>query len=283
MRALFVLLLAGCISKGTDIPPVQAGSGLVVDAKTQTISIDPAKVPMLPACAANQLVKRISATEWTCVDPPTSIASAANADTVDSRHANEFLLAGAQAVDSASLGGLPATSFLSKDASDTYYLEGELWSGGHTIVVNSRFCLAYAPPPLRFCVKWASMKTSINGVFCGATTATAGKFTAVEPVDGTTPATGYRAAKIPCETTCGSEAAHACSGEELARSGQLNLLGSAPPQMWFGGGPYDCSGWTQLVGTGWIWLNIQPAAGDAGAYGGSSAGCSASLPIACCL
>src|SRR4051812_22690319 len=71
MRKLAILVVVGvgCVSKGTDVPKVTAGSGLKVTSE-QVISIDPARVPLLPpACASNQVVARNAAgDDWSCVD-----------------------------------------------------------------------------------------------------------------------------------------------------------------------------------------------------------------------
>jgi hypothetical protein len=301
MRTLLVALLAfGCISKGTDIPPVQAGSGVVVDAKTQTVSIDPARVPMLPTCDPGQTVVRGAAGDWSCAAPAT------NSDTVDGVHAAGFLAAGAQAADAAKLGGLAPNRFATAAAgdgvaddakaldgrsaaaylfydgnTDSYAAAGDVDVGTHRVLVRSgATCLpflTYCPGPY-----------STGATYCGATDATDGSFTWSFTVPLPTPhqvfVSGYMAGKALCErvTTCGA-AAHVCSSEELARSAQLGMLSAAPPQAWFGGGASDCYGWTQGVTiNGAVWMNNPPGSIPA-AYGPSSAICSASLPIACCM
>jgi hypothetical protein len=131
MRKLIAtaLVLAGCISKATDIPPVSAGEGLVV--KGQVLSIDPAKVPLLPECAPNQLVVKGPAGTFVCASAAANAQSlggkaadsyalktdtVSNAMTLGSHPASDFLSAGAQSVDSALLGGKGPSSYAAATA-----------------------------------------------------------------------------------------------------------------------------------------------------------------------
>jgi microcystin-dependent protein len=74
---------------------VVAGSGVKVDPATQTVSVDPAQVPVLPQCAANQVIVKGSATNWTCASaapdsqmlggqPPTTYATASSVSALQS-------------------------------------------------------------------------------------------------------------------------------------------------------------------------------------------------------
>lgn len=55
-----VLLVAavGCVQGGSSIPPVSAGPGILVEASTQTVSVDPAKTPVLLSCPTGSFVRR---------------------------------------------------------------------------------------------------------------------------------------------------------------------------------------------------------------------------------
>jgi len=87
LTALTVAVLAGCsISSGGSRPPPPGGAGVVVDPETGAVSVDPAKVPVLPACAPGQTVVR-TAEGWACsrevrwsdiADPPAQYEPAAH-------------------------------------------------------------------------------------------------------------------------------------------------------------------------------------------------------------
>jgi len=66
VHALTLAVLAACVQGGKDVPPVKAAAPLAVDAPTQTVSLDPAHVPVVEQCAAGEVVRR-SDTGWACV------------------------------------------------------------------------------------------------------------------------------------------------------------------------------------------------------------------------
>jgi len=70
MKRFFCLsLLAGCFQVPVqDRPPPQAGAGVMLDGATQTLSVDAAKVPLVSACGAGQVVVR-TADGWACAEP----------------------------------------------------------------------------------------------------------------------------------------------------------------------------------------------------------------------
>ncbi len=122
------------------------------------------------------------------------------------------------------------------------------------------------------------VRTTTDGVFCGATANTNGQYTAQGGAR-----TGYRAAKFLCEQTCGSSTAHMCSGLEAVRS---HSLGFSQPIGWLLSASEvtydvyvvdDCVGFTVAGGNhaGLVW-NTSPVAQVA------AAGCSSSRPILCC-
>lgn len=69
-RLLALPMLCGCfgLAPGADRPPPKAGAGVTLDGKTQTFGVDSTKVPVVPGCAAGQLVAR-TAEGWTCTEP----------------------------------------------------------------------------------------------------------------------------------------------------------------------------------------------------------------------
>ena len=158
MRKSALLLLAtlGCVSKGTDIPPLVAGNGMKVDSATNTVSVDTGQVPLLPSnCTSGQIVTRGN-DAWICADAATNAinainatnatnatnalnatnatnavnathaATATDADTLDSMHAADMLASAsasflgitAQAADAARLGGFPPGHFATASAGD---------------------------------------------------------------------------------------------------------------------------------------------------------------------
>jgi hypothetical protein len=115
---------------------------------------------------------------------------------------------------------------------------------------------------------------SVNGSFCGSSTATNGN------------AGGYTGAKTMCETACSSTTAHLCTSEEMLRSASLGL--TLPTLGWYAGGlqvhPYsdsitntDCLGFTTSTSTayGAIWYG-------AGVMGATAATCDGLRPLLCC-
>jgi hypothetical protein len=98
---------------------------------------------------------------------------------------------------------------------------------------------------------------------------------------------GYRAAKLLCETTCGSPAAHMCSTGEWIRSRQLGTWPASfsGPLPWIsagvafanasGGQVNDCAGWT---------TSSSSSSGPVGNAGAPlTQTCDTSAPVACCL
>jgi len=121
--------------------PLTAGPGIKIDSATQAIGIDDSKVPMMPSCAAGQLVGRGAAGGWECVATApnsaqlggkpaeaylTSDSSAPNSSNLEGHPASFFLAAAAQAADSAQLGGIPAASYqlAAQPAGDSLKLGG---------------------------------------------------------------------------------------------------------------------------------------------------------------
>lgn len=70
-----IAAICGCFVEG-EMPPVAAGPGVVVDPNTNQVAIDPGQVPLLPACAAGEVVRR-GANGWECVrlEPNTQLAA----------------------------------------------------------------------------------------------------------------------------------------------------------------------------------------------------------------
>ena len=65
-----VALAAACVIQPDKSRPLPAaGAGLVVDAASQTISVDTGKVPLVTFCGDGQVVERVG-DAWTCVDVP---------------------------------------------------------------------------------------------------------------------------------------------------------------------------------------------------------------------
>lgn len=64
--------LSACIDvQGSDFPAPVAGSGVQIDATTQTIGVDSRAVPVVPDCAEGSFVRR-TATGWECATPSAS-------------------------------------------------------------------------------------------------------------------------------------------------------------------------------------------------------------------
>lgn len=94
---------------------------------------------------------------------------------------------------------------------------------------------------------------------------------------------GYQAARALCQTALNnSPTAHMCDASEMVRSAQLGIPNpGGVSNMWFASGIYshpadeiivDCSGYTTTGASGRVWTGVT----------GSSYGCVASWPIACC-
>jgi hypothetical protein len=65
-------VVAACVKGGSDIPPVVSGTGTVVDPATQTVSVDPSKVPVLVSCPSGFFVRRNpDNTGWDCAQGAT--------------------------------------------------------------------------------------------------------------------------------------------------------------------------------------------------------------------
>src|SRR5258708_6726937 len=126
------LLTMGCISKGTEIPPLTAGTGIRVDPATQTVSVDTAKVPTLPACAANQVVTMSADGVFVCANAaadstklggltPDNYASAAagvakNSAQLNGLTADKYAAAtNGIASNSAQLNGLTSDNYVKQD------------------------------------------------------------------------------------------------------------------------------------------------------------------------
>jgi hypothetical protein len=131
-KALFAAVALACAtacsggSTTSHSDPLTAGPGIRIDPATQAIGVDESKVPMMPSCAAGQIVRR-GATGWECgASAPdsaqlggkpaaaylTTDATASNASNLEGHPASFFLGATAQAADSLKLGGADAASYL---------------------------------------------------------------------------------------------------------------------------------------------------------------------------
>ena len=285
MRKLAILAVAGmgCVSKGTDVPKVTAGSGLTVTSE-QLISIDPARVPLLPpTCASNQVVTRnVAGDDWSCVD------TVANAASLGGRTSDLYALKTSTVANANQLGGVDGTAYALKtdtvananalgalgpdsyrqQAPGTHALIEDIPLAGFRTTHTARPCLVRAGA---LCLSSATTTISIEGVLCGTTPPTTGAFSAAEP--GVTPsrtATGYRAGKILCEATCGKPNAHMCTGNELVRTRQVSGAGDPNPVGWIAVGVRadfgarigdECGGFTSASNTqvGPIWSGTNPA------------------------
>jgi hypothetical protein len=117
------------------------------------------------------------------------------------------------------------------------------------------------PVPTRWVVSSGTDQHALGAVFCGLSNGqTTGKFMVGQPPG--TVLTAYPATKAQCKSTCNSESAHICFGDEMVRSSALGLLPSA--RGWFTSGTVatngpdainDCNGWTSgsstVYGTSW--------------------------------
>lgn len=284
------LAVVGCVSKGTDIPPVTAGTGVTIDPKTQTVSVDSSKVPTLPSCAPKQVVTMSADGTWSCA------SAAADSQKLNGLTADNYAAAtNGVAANSAELNGLPASSYQERDPATGNVsvngslavgangsVGGDLSVGGRTIIshqfsYNCRIIGLVTPAPnaiiLPQCTETVS--ETVEGTYCGETAAVAGLVQANDPVSGNS-TTGYRSAKILCEavTSCGA-GAHVCRGTELVRSLGMNIN---PSSGWYASGtPNDCNGFGSnlATATGSTWV-----AGPSGF--GSTQACSNVSPIKCC-
>jgi hypothetical protein len=107
MKRLIALLAfaIGC-SNGAAPPKLAAGAGIKIDEDTQTVSVDDAKVPMLPNCGPQQIVQRSAAGgQWTCV------SAAPNADKLGTKPAEDYALKSGTVANAEQLGGKPAEEY----------------------------------------------------------------------------------------------------------------------------------------------------------------------------
>jgi hypothetical protein len=142
-RLIALLALAIGCSNAAAPPPVVAGAGISVDGATQTVSVDPKKVPMLPDCKAQQLVERGSGDSWVCASSAPDAdklgskaateyalksGTVANADQLGGRDASEYALSSGTVANSSTLEGHPAADFLGVNAAavDSARLGGKL-------------------------------------------------------------------------------------------------------------------------------------------------------------
>ena len=327
LTALLALAI-GC-SNAAAPPKLAAGAGIKIDEGTQTVSVDAAKVPMLPDCGPQQIVQRAAGGQWVCASSAPNadklgakpaddyalksgtVANAeqlggkpagdyallgstvANASALEGHGAADFLGAGATAANSARLGGHLPTDFLAANGkavdsakvggiaperlvlqdptTHQIDLQGDIEAGDGRMVVSNEFCLV-SDPRERICLKKGVASTSLEGLFCGATSTTSGNFDGVTEPETTVKVTGYRAAKLLCEKATGCSArAHMCTAPELARSESLRVTIVA--SAWYANGVQDCARWSTSTGQGAVW----------NAYKGSGETlCTSPLAIACC-
>ena len=311
MRSMMVMALvcAGCISKGTEIPPLKAGPGVTVDPVTQQVSIDSKVVPQLPDCGPNQVVMKNAAGSWACA------TTAPNALLLAGKAADKYAAATAgvadSATDSAKLNGLTADNYaaatngvanvamaLVGGVTPSELVQrnaaGDIPLGSSRATMSNSFCAGLpiiigpiAPNAiLQFCLAGQTLvttTTSSSGVYCGATPAANPAFADTEPGAPAAGTTGYRAAKIKCErvTSCGTTA-HMCRADEVLRSREVGIN---VPQGWYStgmqtaGGVNDCLGWTDApaaaANTGALWIG-RPS------FVGCASGSTNAYPILCC-
>jgi hypothetical protein len=370
-RLIGLLALAIGCSNAAAPPKLAAGAGIKIDEGTQTVSVDAAKVPMLPDCGPQQIVQRAAGGQWVCassapnadklgakpaddyalksgtvanaeqlggkpaagyallgstvanasaleghgaadflgasataansarlggflpVDFLAANGKAADSAKLDGHSASEFLGAKATAADSAKLGGRLPADFLAANGkavdsakvggiaperlvlqdptTHQIDLQGDIEAGDGRMVVSNEFCLV-SDPRDRICLRKGVANTSLDGLFCGATSTTSGNFDGVTEPETTLKVTGYRAAKLLCEKATGCSArAHMCTASELARSESLRVTIVA--SAWYANGVQDCARWSTSTGQGAVW----------NAYKGSGETlCTSPLAIACC-
>lgn len=133
-----------------------------------------------------------------------------------------------------------------------------------------------------------AVATSVDGIFCGASSATTGAFQ-----DNGAGTTGYRAAKTICEAVCSSKFAHMCDTSESVRNAQLGLY-KTNTRFWLSSGKFtlytgsvadrDCIAWSEATTT----VLGSAVTVDSNGVGGTLRPypdilyCNTSVPIACC-
>ena len=132
-----------------------------------------------------------------------------------------------------------------------------------------------------------AVATSVDGIFCGASSATTGAFQ-----DNGAGTTGYRAAKTICEAVCSSKFAHMCDTSESVRNAQLGLY-KTNTRFWLSSGKFtlygsvadrDCNAWSDATTT----VLGSAVSVDSNGVGGTLRPypdvyyCNTSMPIACC-
>ena len=189
----------------------------------------------------------------------------------------KYLGISATAADSSKLGGTAAGNFQTTSQADAKYL-GVSATAADSAARAGTSIRSGAPATVTYTPGGGSARSmTIHGIYCGATAVTTGSFS-----DGNGNS-GYRAAKLLCETACSSTLAHMCSITEMVASAQLGVPFGASGGAWVASGYSDaqstntlreCSGWQSTANNGTDW---------AGSPGGpNAAGCNSSLPIACC-
>ena len=109
MRLLLLCLAAigACNGNTGSAPAVTPGNGILVTGGQ--ISVDPSKVPIVSACAADQLVQQQADGTWHCVAAkalkPDNAAHADDSAKVGGHDPSEFMPAGGTAADSSKLAG----------------------------------------------------------------------------------------------------------------------------------------------------------------------------------
>ena len=202
---------------------------------------------------------------------------AVNGKAVDSTRleghaAAEFLGVNARAADTAKLAGLTPDRFVLQDpATHKIDLQGDIQAHDNRLVVSNTICLV---SDRTGCLSSVAANTSVEGLYCGATSPLLGNLDTVFESNGSR-ASGYRAAKLVCEKVTGCSArAHMCTSSELIRSDSLRVTG-IPGLAWYANGEQDCARWSNNLPTrvGSVWI----VNGGAG-----SLPCAVPQPIACC-
>ena len=245
-------LVACSVSGGNSTAPVTSGTEIQISA-TNAISIDPAVVAsqsdlktahdlaaaavVKPAgCSAGQILSANAGGGFDCTSgsfAPTSLSATVAALSATSTAQGQqlaslsatYLGKGDQAVDSAKLGNTPAASFQTTAQANAAYL-GKTAQAVDAAELGSVAAANYVqhdasgnlvlPAGGRTVIAVGSNSTSIEGVWCGVSSATTGHIH--NPVTG---ADGYRAAKEICQGVCSSPLAHMCRGTEMVRSVEL--------------------------------------------------------------
>ena len=213
-------------SPGAASPPVTAGSGISIggtSASGYTVSVDASVVRTTSQADARYLGVGAQAADSARLGG-TAATSFQTTNQADAR----YLGAGAQAADSARLGGTAATTFVQKGTGGDI----DLGAGRVVLTVNGK-------------------SSSVFGLYCGIT-ATATKGALAGP--GNT--SGYVAGKAICEQTCGTPLAHMCTLAEMVKSSELASFAvpAARAGGWVSSGGMwqaqyatydinDCAGW----------------------------------------